>query len=75
VQEGVAPNEWAPVQLWHRGALHLRYKRRIFWINQVVFGIEQRVAFAFQSRRYVLILGSAIGLAAAVHPTASRPCR
>ncbi len=56
LQEGrSAPNEWAPVHLRHRGARHLRYRRRISGRDQLDFRIDKRLAFAFRSRGYVWI--------------------
>jgi len=40
----------------HRGALHLRYRRRISGRHQYGLRIRQRVAFALQSRVYVRIV-------------------
>src|SRR5258708_11196648 len=60
----------------HRGALHLRFKRRISDTDQFVFRTEKRVAFAFRSRGYdVWIVGGATGRAAADHLDVPRPCR
>jgi len=41
----------------HRGALHLRYRRRISGRHQYDLRIQQRVAFALRSRGYVRIVG------------------
>jgi hypothetical protein len=43
-------NEWAPVHLRHRGALHLRSSEGLLVGTSMIEGSGKRVAFAFQSR-------------------------
>ena len=72
----LAPKRMGPGAFKHRGALHLRFRRRISDRHQFNIKIEQRVAFAFRSRGYdVWIVGDATGRATAVHLYAPRPCR
>src|SRR5882757_3993209 len=63
----IEPNEWAPVHLRHRGALHLRYRRRISGTHQFDIKIDKRVAFALRPCGYVWIVDDATRRAAAVH--------
>ena len=50
------PKRMGPGALEHRGARHLRYKRRISGRHQYDLRIRQRVAFELQSRGYVRIV-------------------
>jgi hypothetical protein len=53
----------------HRGALHLRFRRRISDRHQLIIKIEHRVAFAFRSRGYDgWIVGDANGASSCCSP-------
>ena len=65
----LAPKRMGPGAFKHRGALHLRFRRRISDRHQFIIKIEHRVAFAFRSRGYdVWIVGGATGASSCCSP-------
>jgi len=67
-------NEWAPVHLRHRGALHLRFSEGLLVGTSMILGSAKRVAFALQSCACVWIVDGAMRQTAAFTSSAPEPC-